>query len=298
MSAILSLRSSWPGFSHIKHLVVFGASYCDVGYNSKSPHPSSDRPLGVDFPGTTWCGHYDKATGTMTSEPNWVGHLVSHAQSNRDGLGSPLLVYDYALGGDMVAGVARQVHGDFLPHLATRPARAAQWVGGDTLFATWVGINDCAWAASEPDPAASTRESVRTLFGLQEELYAAGGRSFCFVDVPPTYDFPGRILPPRLKDAVLSWNAGLRESASQFSADHPDATVMIWSSWKFFSELLATPEAFGFSKDDGAKEEGAIFEDGLHPTSAVHRLISEQLLDFFPDAGSSTESRPESTRSD
>ena len=46
---------------------------------------------------------------------------------------SPMLVYDYAMGGDRVDGVRRQIEKDFLPHLAQKP-RWAPWTGADTLF--------------------------------------------------------------------------------------------------------------------------------------------------------------------
>lgn len=165
-----------------------GASYCDVGYNSKAPQPSVQNPLGVKFPGETWCGHYDGATNAITCEPNWVGHLLQLIQDQRGQ--PPLLVYDYALGGDRVDGIHRQVHKDFLPHLATKPDWAP-WTANDTLFVTWVGINDCSWNMDTPNPTASSQKSIRALFAIQQELYEAGARNFCFIDVPPTYDFPG-----------------------------------------------------------------------------------------------------------
>lgn len=208
----IAVRELWPGVQNLQYLVVLyvlpitsyvyrdiqmltyvatdsGASYCDVGYNSKAPRPSVENPLGVKFPGETWCGHYDGATNTVTCEPNWVGHLLQLIQNQKDH--PSLLVYDYALGGDRVDGVHRQVHKDFLRHLATKPDWAP-WTANDTLFVTWVGINDCSWNMDTPDPATSSQESIRALFAIQQELYEAGARDFCFIDVPPTYDFPGR----------------------------------------------------------------------------------------------------------
>lgn len=156
-----------------------GASYCDVGYNSKSPHPTHDQPLGVEFPGHTWC---------EPGKPNWVGHLVQQIRVHRT---TNPLVYDYAIGGDTVDGVRRQVQHEFLPHLAPKPDWAP-WTSEDTLFLTWVGINDCAINTRSLDAVDATKRSVEGLFALQEELYQAGARHFCFVDVPPTYRFPNR----------------------------------------------------------------------------------------------------------
>ncbi|KAI9067916.1 carbohydrate esterase family 16 protein [Trametes sanguinea] len=282
MSSNLSIvRNAWPGVQGLRHLIVFGASYCDVGYNSRAPHPSPERPLGVDFPGETWCGTIDKEQNKVTYEPNWVGHLVELVRAQRNE--SSLLVYNYALGGETASGVKRQIEEEFVPHVATRP-EWAPWTPEDTLFATWVGINDCAWNADTPDPVASTKASVAELFLLQERLYHKGARNFCFVDVPPTYDYPEIQKPAKLKDTILTWNASLREATERFSADHAEATVFIWSAFDFFARLLANPAAYGFHGEDTRKAEGAIFEDGLHPTSRVHLLMAQEILQLFASA--------------
>ena len=45
----------------------------------------------------------------------------------------PLLVYDYAMGGDTVRGLAVQVRNRFLRGLASKPT-TAPWTADDTLF--------------------------------------------------------------------------------------------------------------------------------------------------------------------
>lgn len=98
--------------------------------------------------------------------PNWVGYLITeYSPDNR------LLVYDYAVGGDSVIGVRKQVQVNFLPRVGEKPSWAL-WNAEDTLFSkflpailppfffysqfhhwhvhatlpvTWVGINDCAY---------------------------------------------------------------------------------------------------------------------------------------------------------
>ncbi|KAI0628890.1 hypothetical protein C8Q77DRAFT_1067250 [Trametes polyzona] len=274
----IATGKTWKGIANIKYLVVFGASYCDVGYHFKKPIPTPEKPLGVDFPGMTWCGPTDQTTRQFTPEPNWVGHLLTLYRGDRDTY--PLLVYDYALGGDRVDGVQRQVDKCFLPHLAHKPTWAP-WSSEDTLFCTWVGINDCFYNAMHSDPAAHTQSSIASLFASQEKLYAAGARNFLFIDVPPAYIFPRGDIPAKLQETVLAWNSALRDQAAKFSAEHSDATVLIWSSHELFTQLLSNPELFGFDKEDASKEEGSIFEDGLHPTSAVHLVIARHLSDFL-----------------
>ncbi|KAI0648557.1 hypothetical protein C8Q79DRAFT_906407 [Trametes meyenii] len=277
----VSLRQHWLGLASLKHLVVFGASYCDVGYNRKAPHPTLETPLGVKYPGTTWCGRFDRESHTYIHEPNWVGHIINLSQASR--VPSSLLVYDYALGGDRVDGVERQIRRDFLPDLAPKPDWAP-WTSDDTLFICWVGINDCVWNAQTSNPEASTKASLELLFSSQDELYRAGARNFCFIDVPPVYDFPEQRNVAKLKDVITAWNGALFDAAEKFSADHADATVLVWSSWKLFTELLTSPQSYGFGEGEAVKEEGDIFEDGLHPSTQVHRLVAKRLFEFLSEA--------------
>lgn len=90
------------------------------------PHPSKKRPLGVDFPGTTYA---------EPGEPNWVGYLTRDHSPSGDFQSDPLLVYDYGLGGQTVGGVKRQVVDMFLPDVGQKPEWAT-WAAEDTLFST------------------------------------------------------------------------------------------------------------------------------------------------------------------
>lgn len=93
------------------------------------------------------------------------------------------------------------------------------------------------------------------------------------------------IVPLRDKNgpSILAWNAKLREAAEAFANAHADASVGVWSSWALFDRMFADPHAFGFTTDDVERERGAIFADGLHPTTAVHNIIADELLAFLED---------------
>jgi hypothetical protein len=72
--------------------------------------------------------------------PNWVGHLISkywpepRYKPNEDQTdeykASPLLVYDFAVGGDTVQGVAAQVTQRFLPG-------QLDWTSDNSLFGNY-----------------------------------------------------------------------------------------------------------------------------------------------------------------
>ena len=98
-------------------------------------HPSPLNPLGVSYPGETFC----------YGEPNWVGHFVTkyspgsnfipHTELDERGTAVPssIVVFDYAVGGDAVQGVRTQISRQFFGHIACKPDWAA-WTSQDTLF--------------------------------------------------------------------------------------------------------------------------------------------------------------------
>ncbi|PCH37968.1 carbohydrate esterase family 16 protein [Wolfiporia cocos MD-104 SS10] len=267
MSDSIQQGETWPGFEKLKHLVIFGDSYSQVGYNSQEPRPSANNPLGVAFPGITW---------NEPNQPNWIGHLIKkHAPA-------PLLVFDYARGGDNVSGVRWQVRREFLQYLAPKP-RWARWSEYDTLFITWVGINDCAFANAETVP-----KFVAELFDLQDELYNAGARNFLLVDLPPIHRSPAGNKPkslqlPSRQPSCELWNIYLKEGAAQFASSHPLSTVLIYSSWETFSKAMDNPTAFGFETEDVRKAGGGMWVDRLHPTSKMHDLVARDLAQFLQD---------------
>ncbi|KAF8654057.1 hypothetical protein AX16_003591 [Volvariella volvacea WC 439] len=278
MSSTIRLSPSWRGFVSIRKLMIFGDSYSDVGYSlAGTARPDDINPMGVDYPGTTW---------NETGKPNWVGHLIaSYAppprynpqfdQQAEDYHANPLLVYDYAVGGDLVAGVKRQITDRFLPRVGKKPDWAP-WAAEDSLFVTWVGINDCAYSRKHDS-------SIKRLFELQAELYDAGARNFCFIDVPPIQRSPA--IPAHSEDeysgVYSGWNECLLKGAQTFSAERQDATVLLFSSWDTFTKLLDSPKEHGFAEEAARKAWGPIWHDHLHPTSAVHNLIARDFAEFL-----------------
>ncbi|KAF8218224.1 hypothetical protein K438DRAFT_1555904 [Mycena galopus ATCC 62051] len=257
-SAVIGKGPSWKGFNALKFLVIFGASYCDVGFEyANSPIPSYDQPLGIEFPGATYA---------EPNAPNWVGHLITkYAPQNK------LLVYNYAKGGSRVYSVKNQIEVMFKRQISLKPA-SAPWAAEDTLFITWVGINDAAWGNEH-------EENLQKLFEAQEFLYNSDARNFLFVNVPPINRAPGnsRFFAP----SYVNWNTELKKASSLFATAHPDATVMIYSSWDTFNALLDAPGKYGFPAEDVCKANASIWVDHLHPTSRVHDCIARDMSAFL-----------------
>jgi len=129
----------------IIQLFVSGDSYSSVGYSSEKSHPTAANPLGVSYPGEdlwTDVAGSDKYPWPQL-QPNWVGALISKYAPGQKYIEhhqrSSILVYDYAVGGDSVAGVGRQINQQFIPHAGQQPDWAP-WASEDTLFSESLGL--------------------------------------------------------------------------------------------------------------------------------------------------------------
>ncbi|QRV83277.1 carbohydrate esterase family 16 protein [Ceratobasidium sp. AG-Ba] len=250
---------NWPGFKGLRYFFAFGDSYTTVGFNSWASVPTDANPLGVGYPGSTTAGG-----------ANWVGYLTT--QYNQ----SKFWSYDYAVSGNEVAGVATQVNTDFLPHAGTKPDYAP-WGSTNSLFATFVGINDLNRGA----PIVAT---INTLFTLQESLYNAGARNFLFINVPPedrapfSIDWAGN-KNTTLKGLIATWNDQLKASAAAFQAKHSDIATFYYDSWSLYTKLLDSPSAYGFT--DVNMTGGSFWIDTIHPRSKVHQYMAADLSTFL-----------------
>lgn len=78
---------------------------------------------------------------------------------------------------------------------------------------------------------------------------------------------------------VQEWNTELRKQTASFEQEHVDAAVLHINTWQMFNDIYDDPEKFQFTKADVHQAFGGGFwMDGLHPKSAVHKIISDAVL--------------------
>ncbi|CAE6497020.1 unnamed protein product [Rhizoctonia solani] len=255
---------NWPGFKGLRYFFAFGDSYTAVGFNSWAGVPTDTNPLGVSYPGSTTAGG-----------ANWVGYLTT--QYNQ----SKFWSFDYAVSGNEVSGVSNQINEDFLSSQgAGNKPSYAPWTATNTLFSTFIGINDLNRGA----PVAST---INRIFTLQETLYNTGARNFLFVNVPPTNRCPFSNNNATLASLVTSWNTQLKTSAEAFQAKHSDVSVFYYDSWSLYTKLLDDPTQYGFT--DVTSTGGSFWIDTIHPRTKVHQYMAEDLAKFLAtQTGSAT----------
>ncbi|TFK76392.1 hypothetical protein BDN72DRAFT_830957 [Pluteus cervinus] len=280
--SVIQQGSTWKSFERVKNLFIFGDSYSSVGFGNKLNNPDELDPLGIEFPGLTY---------NEPKLPNWVGHLITkycppprfdpqYVQQSEEYHKEPLLVYDYAVGGDRVLGVRGQVHNRYLRGPGAKP-EGSTWTAENSLFVTWVGINDCAFAQKHA-------KNMETLFGLQEDLYQSGARNFLFVDVPPVNRSPAAPAGLERSPSIENWNEELAKAIKAFVEVHQDISAFFFSSSELFTKVLDNPEEYGFTEKDKRKAGGSIWADRLHPTSKVHDLIAKEVGEFLSSIECST----------
>ncbi|KAI0311965.1 SGNH hydrolase-type esterase domain-containing protein [Amylostereum chailletii] len=270
MSTSFRIGPFWPGWTGIKKLVIFGDSYSYVGYHSQASPPTAAKPLGLNHPGTPV---------TEPGQANWVGHLITSYNHGR----SNILVYDYAVRGDTVLGVTAQISNQFLPTVGRRPQWAA-WRPEDTLFITWIGVNDCRTMITVTMDGIVA--AIANLFAAQEQLYRAGARNFLFVDVPPVDRSPaGANAAGDYSLRFKVWNEQLRKAMHDFTAAHADATVLLFSSWNTFTRVLDNPAAYGLNPHDVRTQGGSIWFDYMHPSSRFLKIIAYDIANLLIQSG-------------
>jgi phospholipase/lecithinase/hemolysin len=78
-----------------------------------------------------------------------------------------------------------------------------------------------------------------------------------------------------------TWNTALRNAAQQFGKDHPEATILLFSSFEAFDAILNKPEEHGLDPEDVKRFGGSIWMDHIHPTSKVHDRIAYRVASFL-----------------
>lgn len=304
--AILAPKEAckWKGFGSIRYLFIFGGSYSSTCIPSSLPtlEPTDEEPLGVPFPGIT---------STEPGTPNWVGHFVTEYAF------SPLLVYNYATLGSAIPDVTLQIDKYFLGDSGPS-SKGVPWTAENSLFITWVGLQDLAISADLEEP-------MDELFRGQAKLYAAGARNFLLINLPPIHRAPACTIMEmygvvdddreasilRASTRILDWNTYLAMRARLFASPAPvpltpfyapdlvfdpnarppvatasqqvytGASVMLFSCYESMSMILDNAKAFGLVETDLQKIGGSIWVDHIHPTSVVHDLIARDLSRFI-----------------
>jgi phospholipase/lecithinase/hemolysin len=145
-----------------------------------------------------------------------------------------------------VKSLKDQVESEFIPGYTGSSAKV-KWSGNDSVFAIWIGINDIGNSYWNGADATNTLNAkiFAVISGLVDKIYAAGGRNFVFINVPPLDRTPlivpqGATAVSLSKADVAAWNQKVVDLAKTLKTKS-NTSVWVYDSNKSFGEVMDNP---------------------------------------------------------
>ena len=80
---------------------------------------------------------------------------------------------------------------------------------------------------------------------------------------------------------VAKWNESLEFQLGQFSMTHPLAKLFCFSAYDFITRIIGDPAKYGLKPEDKGTMGGTIWSDHVHPSSAVHKILANDIEAFL-----------------
>ncbi|KZV98251.1 hypothetical protein EXIGLDRAFT_669577 [Exidia glandulosa HHB12029] len=267
----------------------FGDSYTQTQFNYTLAQPSDSNPLGnPDLPGSTACG----------SVPNWVYWDVMKYNS------SERFAFNFAWGGATInasivpppspeiLSVIEQIDEFQAGYVGDSPLNNIAWTGDNTLFSTFIGINDIGGSyQSASNQSTINSQLMDSYFNEMERLYGYGGRNFLFLNVPPTDRSPLIMTvsaedQAKYKAAVQDYNSQLAARVAGLVAAHTDVQAWVVDTNSVVAQLLDNPTQFGF-QDATSFGDGDTFIwcNNYHISPAAHEYVARAVQSSLSGTG-------------
>ena len=289
------------------HIVAFGDSLSDHGglsfYNSTivandvQGAPESWTNNGATpYGGDVWLDYLTDQWGA-TLDNNAIGGAMTLGHEN---LAVQTLI-DASLLPDL--GLIGQV----TTYLASLPDYNAE----ETLFAIWIGGNDCLELFRgeyyTADPSVLIADSIDRIITQMGSLYADGARNFMVMNLPdlaktPAFNTQDAATQANVTAVVTNFNALLASALSDFTTAHADANVYDIDAFTYLNEIIAG-DVFDDSVAPYLNVDGGcnwnftsyngtfdlfLFFDCIHPTTQAHELVAMEVAEGLIDIVSST----------
>jgi outer membrane lipase/esterase len=149
--------------------------------------------------------------------------------------------------------------------------------------------NGCAFCSSTPSASAAIIQSttvgiVGDIKTIDSELEAAGAKNILVWDVPNIGATPA-VLAAGASASTLGTMIAATMNAALSAAIGSDPDIKLFDIFGLMNDAIADPGAFGLSNVTDACAQFVtcdpskfLFWDGIHPTSAVETIISDQIL--------------------
>lgn len=120
-----------------------------------------------------------------------------------------------------------------------------------------------------------------------DTLIESGLRRFVLFEVPPRMRKPKPLFVSspgyeRHHSRIKTWNIALAQQALTRNMRDVALDIRIFPSWHLFTDLMDNAAQYGIDALDAGKARGgAIWLDGLHPTSLVHGMVADKLTEVL-----------------
>lgn len=265
LSLIMVMAVSQQSSAQINELYVFGDSLSDVG--------NMFRATGGTYPPNP---PYFK--GRYSNGLVWVEYLatemeLTHKPENNFAFGGATTGNSSMNG---VPGLLAQVNSF---------TKANRKINPNALFIVWAGANDYLYGASNPT------QSIENLSRAIESLSKLGAKKIMVANLPDLGKIPATSNTSSsslLTSVAKASNLGLAKSVDVLSKKLDSHTQIIkLDVYSLYNEAFTEPGKFGFTNVTSAclnnfttcdLQDKFLFWDGIHPTTAAHRVLAEAAL--------------------
>ena len=250
-------------FEPINQLYVFGDSLSDVGtvfQTSGGMYPPQQ---------TYFQGRY--SNGRI-----WVEYLAERLKIKSS------QVNNFACGGatsgsennTFVPGLLTQVQSFTKKHPRTLPNNA--------LYVLWAGANDYLQGVS------SVTVPVENMTRAISSIANIGAKNILVANIPDLGQLPATrnsVNSARLSALTTAHNQSLRRKLKLLAQQYPHLQIVMLDANTLYSLAIAQKAAFGFTNVQSAclsnnrtcgNPDQFLFWDGIHPTTAAHRILGER----------------------
>ncbi|EFZ02162.1 GDSL-like lipase/acylhydrolase family protein [Metarhizium robertsii] len=287
-----------------ENLVVFGDSYSDearfayIKQNGKLPPagqmlPEADSPFSN---GRIWGRLVAKDTGATLYDYAVGGAMCTHTNFDQRTFNETtnipypaVLEYELPLfDTDKKLGLYKNLNPD------------------NTVYTLWIGTNDLgkdgiigtkAGMHHNVDASSTVDSYLTCVWAALDKMYSQGARNIVLFKLAPLEKAPLYAIDyPKLKDSLSADVQNVNAKYDQVVAGTKsqrwaDATITIFDSYKFFSDVIASPSTFQFTEVSkpyktcvsenncqtaSGPQSSYLWNDALHLSPAAEQLISQE----------------------
>ncbi|KAI9047552.1 hypothetical protein LZ554_008268 [Drepanopeziza brunnea f. sp. 'monogermtubi'] len=246
-----------------KYIFSFGDSYTATNFDINGEQPSAKNPM----------GNNDIGNGLTSAQgPVWIEFLTKKYNT------SPVLTYNFAVGGASIPDdYTVQIQERYQPKYSSDKF----WHGSNTLFTSWIGINDVsdAWINKNSQQLLVRLDKWD---GLMEQLWDTGARNFFIVNNPPLERSPfiagfdkGSIA--LYKRNIQIYNENLAKHVSAFREKHPEASIMLYDVHALFTKVMDDPQKYGFKDATSMDSDGCLWSGSFHILTGFDDFIAKDM---------------------